>query len=132
MDCPQDCEVQDWSGWSECCQACGGGYRARTRAIAAPQVGSGTPCAGPESKFRLQPEICNDEPCPEGLTCGSPLDLVVLLDGSGSVIDEDFAAQKAHVTGIIDRLEFGEDLAKVGKRYRRGLRRAESARHGDY
>ena len=77
-------------------------------------MGSGTPCAGPESKVRLQPEICNDEPCPEGLTCGSPLDLVVLLDGSGSVIDEDFAAQKAHVTGIIDRLEFGEDLAKVG------------------
>jgi uncharacterized protein YegL len=112
--CERDCEYGGWSEWSSCSQACGGGYRARTRAIAAAQMGSGMPCAGPESKVRLQPEICNDEPCPEGLTCGSPLDLVVLLDGSGSVIDEDFAAQKAHVAGIIDRLDFGEDLAKVG------------------
>jgi len=112
--CEQDCEYSQWSGWSSCSQACGGGYRIRTRGITAQPLGSGTPCEHPESSARLQPEICNDEPCPEGLTCGSKLDIVVLMDGSGSVLDDDFTAQKTAVTGILDRLDFGAELAKVG------------------
>jgi uncharacterized protein YegL len=112
--CERDCTYGQWSGWSSCSQACGGGYRIRSRGIVAAPLGSGTPCADPESSARLQPEICNDEPCPEGLTCGSKLDIVFLLDGSGSVLDADFDAQKQAVTEIIDRLEFGADLAQVG------------------
>jgi uncharacterized protein YegL len=112
--CERDCTYGSWSGWSSCSQACGGGYRIRTRAIAAQPLGSGTPCADIESAARLQPEVCNDEPCAEGLTCASKLDIVVLMDGSGSVLDDDFAAQKATVNGILDRLEFGDEFAKVG------------------
>jgi len=112
--CDQGCQYTPWSDKSLCSAHCGGGWRSSTRGIAAEPVGLGTPCADPEGPERLMAEVCNEEPCPEGLKCESQIDLVVLLDGSGSVGDN-LAAQKAAAKAFLDeRVAYGDALAHVG------------------
>ncbi len=50
-------------------------------------MGDGTPCADVHDSSRLQPKICNAHECPAGLECASMIDLVVLMDGSGSLLN---------------------------------------------
>merc|ERR1719191_2703552 len=44
--CPIDCQMGDWSGWSECTAPCGGGSHERNRGILVPQDHGGKPCLG--------------------------------------------------------------------------------------
>jgi len=89
--CDADCVLADWSPWSVCNQACGGGNRGRTRSIAAPALGSGD-CPAEEEPSRMMFEPCNTFECstllPVGrtkLNCASKLDVVIVLDSSGSL-----------------------------------------------
>ena len=59
---------------------------------------------------------CAEFYCPPDLTCSEKMDLVVLVDGSGSVEWEPggFTAEKQFTKHLFDLLEFGEDKAKAG------------------
>lgn len=61
-------------------------YRMRT--VKVPAIGRGK-CPSPRSRSRLQRRVCNTQRCPtvkkKVLKCKSEVDLVLLLDGSGSV-----------------------------------------------
>ncbi|CDJ47042.1 thrombospondin type 1 domain-containing protein, putative [Eimeria brunetti] len=57
--CPSDCELGDWSEWSDCSALCGGGTRQRFRSVEAFEVGGGRPCTGSKEEA----EACNMQPC---------------------------------------------------------------------
>merc|ERR1719160_1650938 len=89
--CEADCELGDWTGWSACSKDCDGGTRKRQKYITSPAEGSGT-CADQWAPTRLQYKTCNMFACyvPAGslsgaMPCTAPLDVVLLIDGSGSL-----------------------------------------------
>lgn len=58
--CPMDCEVSDWTPWTNCSLNCGGGSQTRSRTILQAQLNGGTACP-PVFESRK----CNDQACPQ-------------------------------------------------------------------
>jgi hypothetical protein len=56
--CPNDCEMGDWSAWSQCTVSCGGGSRSRTRVEEQPPIYGGAAC-GPSEEH----DTCLSTPC---------------------------------------------------------------------
>merc|ERR1719318_2037260 len=56
--CPVDCEVEDWSSWSECSATCGGGTRTRERKVVQEPENGGAAC-----QDREEEESCKTEQC---------------------------------------------------------------------
>ena len=46
--------------------------------------------------------------------CPGPLDLIVVVDGSDSIFNDDFSAIKTAILGLLDTLILGEDNVKFG------------------
>jgi len=107
--CDQDCELSDWTNWSSCSVACMGGHRTRLRHVVRGAIGAGT-CPSASDPERRQTETCNKMTCSNvsGMTerpvCASTLDVVLVLDGSGSVGSEGFAAAKRFATTLLSRM----------------------------
>jgi hypothetical protein len=57
--CPVDCEVGNWTEWSECSAECGEGTRTRTRSVTKAPMFNGKPCPA-----LLESQSCIDKPCP--------------------------------------------------------------------
>eukprot|EP01012_Entosiphon_sulcatum_P049575 TRINITY_DN6820_c0_g1_i6.p1 TRINITY_DN6820_c0_g1~~TRINITY_DN6820_c0_g1_i6.p1 ORF type:complete len:7637 (+),score=112.47 TRINITY_DN6820_c0_g1_i6:5459-28369(+) len=60
--CATDCKLSEWSEWTPCNRACGGGLRSRTRSVVVPSSNGGLPC--PSTSDLRQEEDCNLNPCP--------------------------------------------------------------------
>jgi len=71
-DCPVHCEVDDWSGWSECSANCGGGVMERKRDIIVQAKHAGNPC----------PDLEDEDACGFG-SCNVPCKLADWSDWSG-------------------------------------------------
>merc|ERR1719272_2105904 len=95
QSCDRNCRLRKWTRWSKCSKVCGGGLQHRSRGIRKKAIGNGKcPKANAKGK-RLQYKGCNKFRCPPppksdknkfGVTqCGAKLDVVILLDGSGSL-----------------------------------------------
>jgi hypothetical protein len=102
--CDQDCVLHEWTEWSSCSKACGGGLRQSMRRVKDAATGQGL-CPEPKGRNRLLFKSCNHEPCvpPPGsptVLCKSKLDVVLLLDGSGSLGEEGWTEVKALAKGI--------------------------------
>jgi hypothetical protein len=87
--CDKDCVLSDWQPWSECSKQCDEGATERTRAIIEPVVGDGT-CPHMYSEERHQQDPCNSFPCIKSedfptLKCESTVDVILVIDGSGSL-----------------------------------------------
>jgi len=87
--CEKDCELTSWTKWSACSKDCDGGTKKRQKFISKVPEGSGK-CAGAWSSKRLQYKQCSMKRCKlEGtaktVTCNKTLDIVLLIDGSGSL-----------------------------------------------
>jgi len=86
--CDKECDLAAWSPWSSCSKACGGGFQERLRKVEVPSGGLGS-CPATDSADRLQYMRCNPDKCkPKNgalLTCAAKVDVILLLDGSGSV-----------------------------------------------
>jgi len=88
--CEKDCELSTWTKWSACSKDCDGGTKKRQKFVSKAPEGAGK-CAGDWSLKRLQYKACNMKRCtlPVGkaktLTCNRTLDIVLLIDGSGSL-----------------------------------------------
>ena len=54
-----DCEVEDWSEWSDCSATCGGGTKTRGRGVVQAAENGGAVCPALEEK-----EPCNTDQCP--------------------------------------------------------------------
>jgi len=89
--CDADCELSDWSTWSkECSKPCGGGLQKHYKDVTQLAKGAGT-CPSFYDKLRYSTQVCNDKKCPSAPqppTCHSKLDVVLIVDGSGSMSPE--------------------------------------------
>jgi len=89
--CNKDCVLADWGEWGTCNKFCDGGHARRHRTIAEEAIGTGT-CPEAEDDERTQFKKCNEVSCNSFLntkrrlfTCENKVDVIVLLDGSGSL-----------------------------------------------
>merc|ERR1719324_1526982 len=95
--CEKDCVLSSWTKWSPCSKDCDGGTQKRQKFIKQEAAGAGK-CAGAWSLKRLQYKKCNMNRCQLEagaltLTCSKTLDIVLLIDGSGSVGKTGWAAE---------------------------------------
>merc|ERR1719478_104219 len=87
--CEKDCELSGWTKWSACSKDCDGGTQKRQKFVSKEPEGAGK-CADKWSTKRLQYKKCNMQRCVvkaanKPLGCQKELDIVFLLDGSGSL-----------------------------------------------
>ena len=88
QDCNVDCKLGHWKAGSACSKACNGGTKYSKRTVKVAAVGQGK-CPAPKSSSRMERLAGNKHQCPtsrnQALKCKSKLDLVLLLDGIGSI-----------------------------------------------
>mmetsp|Transcript_110959 Transcript_110959/g.254312 ORF Transcript_110959/g.254312 Transcript_110959/m.254312 type:complete len:936 (+) Transcript_110959:188-2995(+) len=101
MSCDRDCLLNDWSPWRACTRACDGGMRWRSRTVKHGARGGGK-CAKKFAKARYHTEKCNNDPCPRNATCIAKVDLILMIDSSGSMGESGFKAQRQAVLGLLD------------------------------
>jgi hypothetical protein len=105
-DCDKECQLSPWSLLSSmrCTRACGGGLKWSVRNVAEPAIGQGS-CPNEYSYDRFRTSTCNTWSCDEKLLkrpyyfsdtllCNSIIDIVILLDGSGSLGTSGWEATK--------------------------------------
>jgi len=114
--CDQDCKLTAWTRWGTCSKACDGGFQVRNRHVAANPKGQGS-CPGSRSSDRLQYRRCNSHICApkhsDVLECVAKLDVVLLLDGSGSMGQEGWEATKQASQKLVRAFKTGENAAQV-------------------
>merc|ERR1719182_1222750 len=95
--CEKDCVLSSWTKWSSCSKECDGGTKRRQKFVSEPALGAGK-CATAWDPTRLQYKQCAMHRCKvldaaEPMTCNRSLDVVLLLDGSGSMGKKGWAAE---------------------------------------
>merc|ERR1719460_2502847 len=97
QSCEKDCELSEWTQWSWCSKDCDGGTRKRQKFVKTKAEGQGK-CPGTWSKKRLEYKECNMKRCEvvngkEILQCNEMLDIMFLIDGSGSLGETGWKAE---------------------------------------
>mmetsp|Transcript_69652 Transcript_69652/g.160048 ORF Transcript_69652/g.160048 Transcript_69652/m.160048 type:complete len:966 (-) Transcript_69652:102-2999(-) len=104
LACDRPCELSDWAPWTPCSRPCGGGMQWMTREVERRASGDGK-CPKKFSNARYHSRDCNSETCPGLLTCRSKLDLVVMLDSSGSLGPAGYAAAKQGLLNMVKGMD---------------------------
>jgi len=119
-DCNRNCELGDWGEWSGCSKLCHVGHRARRVPVLVEQKGQGT-CPHPDSEERLGFEECNKDTCMSKLSsnrsyleCHSKVDVVLIIDGSGSVTQQGFDQSMEMGRRLLMNMVGGGDGVEVG------------------
>merc|ERR1719159_2313218 len=114
--CDMPCELDpEWTEWSPCSKECDTGITVQTKGV----MKAGGPqgqCWEWWEEERMQEAYCNDFPCPSDLVCMAQLDMLVLLDGSGSVnwYGPGFEQERSFTKKLFELMSFGETGAKAG------------------
>jgi len=115
--CDIPCELGMWSDWGACSKGCDTGYKTRFRDVVK-EAGPTGFCPEPDSEDRLGEEWCNEFPCPPDVACFDKLDIVVMVDGSGSINwgpkKDGWDQSKLFTERLLGYLEMGENAAKAG------------------
>jgi len=114
--CDRNCKLEDWTAWSPCSMACGTGMQERERKVLVPIRGKGV-CPTAKNPDRLEDQKCNTQACVGDEICIAQQDLVILIDGSGSLKEEGFNTIRnfaANLTAKYRDMYYGHDSMKVG------------------
>jgi hypothetical protein len=117
QDCDKDCVLGPWSKIqnAKCTKACGGGVKVSTRPVIQEAIGMGS-CSEPLEASRFRTTECNVAPCePEGKTlmCDSQVDVIILLDGSGSLGPSGWAAVKSMGKSLVSAFGGASNQSQV-------------------
>jgi hypothetical protein len=106
--CDKDCTLSTWSSWSTCSRACGGGFQERARRVVIQATGMGR-CPTEDDHQRLEFMRCNPAACtpatPPLLKCAAKVDVIILLDSSGSLGKPGWDAMKAAGQSLVKAMD---------------------------
>jgi len=113
--CDVNCQLGDWLPFAPCTQACDGGYSERHRDVLVKTVGAGM-CPSKNHAERYEKQQCNEEPCIGDEECLAKMDLVIAIDGSGSLTEKGFEIVKTFTEQLVKRFKtnaYGKDAMRV-------------------
>jgi len=115
--CEANCVLSDWTAWTTCSKDCDGGTAKRQKFVTQKAQGAGT-CADGWDKERLEYKECNMQRCATVtssgiLMCDKPLDVVLLIDGSGSLGSSGWAAEIKMAEAFLSAFEGTASQAQV-------------------
>jgi len=116
MSCDRDCTLIDWTPWSPCSVACGGGMQERVKHVLIPTRGFGK-CPKETSAERHADQQCNVQDCIGDELCVAKQDLIIAIDGSGSVREGGFNIIKSYALNLLTKYHsryFDSPAMKVG------------------
>jgi hypothetical protein len=116
ISCDRNCMLARWTSWTPCSMACGGGFQEMFRHVAIPTRGFGK-CPSATSHYRYRQGHCNEQACKGDEICVAQQDLVVAIDGSGSIRQEGFDILKKFVKKLLSRYQteyWGDAAVKLG------------------
>jgi len=96
--------------------ACGTGFQERKKHVLIPTRGSGK-CPKTDTAFRYEKQECNIQACVGDETCVAKQDLILAVDGSGSLTEDGFGILKAFAVNLVSKYHgeyFGAEAMKVG------------------
>lgn len=116
MSCDRDCRLARWTDWTPCSVACGGGLQSRQKHVLIPTRGFGK-CPKETSRKRFRERECNTQDCVGDEICVANQDLVIAIDGSGSVRADGFNILKNYALDLVSKYQseyYGAGAMKVG------------------
>jgi len=116
MSCDRDCRLAGWTDWTPCSVACGGGMQSRAKHVLIPTRGFGK-CPKEDGRKRFQEQQCNTQDCVGDEICVANQDLVIAIDGSGSVREGGFDILKNYALDLVSKYQseyFGAGAMKIG------------------
>jgi len=114
--CDKPCRVdEDWSDWIPCTKACDWGYTYRMKAVLE-EAGPTGYCPEWWYPERIEAWWCNMFECPPDLVCAEQMDILLLVDGSGSVnwYGPGFEQEREFAHRLFNLFDFGPQGAKAG------------------
>jgi len=115
MSCDRNCLLSRWTDWTPCSMACDGGFQEQFRHVAIPTRGFGK-CPTATSHFRYNKRQCNEQKCTGDEICVARQDLVIAIDGSGSIREAGFDILKNFVKKLLSRYQteyWGDEAVKL-------------------
>jgi len=112
-NCDSDCELSDWTDWTSCSKGCDTGFQKRKRNVLKQARGTGE--CPPPGMMKEELQRCNTQTCPNDVKCDSLVDVMILIDSSGSMGDKGFKATKKFAANMVKRFKAdGNQQAQVG------------------
>mmetsp|Transcript_26061 Transcript_26061/g.82395 ORF Transcript_26061/g.82395 Transcript_26061/m.82395 type:complete len:1002 (-) Transcript_26061:73-3078(-) len=102
--CDRDCKLSQWSDWTPCTMACDGGLTERRKSVTLPIRGLGK-CPKTDAPDRLEENPCNTQKCVGDEVCVAQQDLIIAIDGSGSLKEEGFKILKNFAVEFTQRYQ---------------------------
>jgi len=116
MSCDRDCTLADWTPWTPCSVACGTGFQNKAKHVLIPTRGFGK-CPKEQGPERFAEQECNTQDCIGDEICIAVQDLIIALDGSGSLREDGFNILKGFAVNLLARYQseyFGSAAMKIG------------------
>jgi len=116
MSCDRDCKLAEWTPWEPCSVACGTGFQKKMKHVLIPTRGYGK-CAKETGPQRMAEQECNIQSCIGDEICIAQQDLIIAVDGSGSVRDNGFSTLQNFALDILAKYRseyYGAQAMKIG------------------
>merc|ERR1719502_2190688 len=116
MSCDRDCTLARWTPWEPCSVACGTGFQNRFKHVLIPTRGFGK-CPREDGAQRFAQQECNTQPCVGDEICIAQQDLLIAIDGSGSVREDGFRILQNYALDLLSKYHseyFGGQAMKKG------------------